>query len=469
MIGAIIGDLAAWTWKNDHDQFYPYLITDRAQLSAYGIAVLYAARENLHTSRRYDISGLVMDLNPDNGWIKYTGQWLMWQIVAAWMAEDNDDYPEAHGIPDFHSIDKEEYYAKTFITQIIKKLRAGISKTETFEAVHHFNNLIHTWHWKTPEGDDSILAHLFRAWDSFYRGFDLTSSLHNAMKWSGDRHLTAVLTGTFAGAMYGCDHILLKEKYTPEHYVPNYLRNDVMSILSRNAKDTPLLIHDMDTTAKRIRSFFPKNNALTNVERHHFTHVCNPYESIVFSNEEHSKILRAFYTDWDNRYGFYLDDGWVYSNRSGYLIGRFKLTFHSDGWRISELQNSGERVYKDLLIAICEALYSCGIGSYPIHNCEDIALSLKYFDGREDAPELRDTTKGKFWFGEKMFLTTKQDLNYWTSYAKDTRKKLTSAKRAKAKQLDDRSFGIVLYIETLFGKFCPFDDFKWIYDYGVLE
>ena len=37
------------------------------------------------------------------------------------------------------------------------------------------------------------------------------------------------------------------------------------------------------------------------------------------------RIVRAFYTDWDNRFGFYLDDGWVYVYRSFILLARFNL------------------------------------------------------------------------------------------------------------------------------------------------
>ena len=36
MIGAVIGDLAAWTWENDKESFYPKLISPKAKLSAYG-------------------------------------------------------------------------------------------------------------------------------------------------------------------------------------------------------------------------------------------------------------------------------------------------------------------------------------------------------------------------------------------------------------------------------------------------
>lgn len=43
MIGAIIGDLAAWTWENDHEKFYLSLISEKALLSEYGLSVLATA------------------------------------------------------------------------------------------------------------------------------------------------------------------------------------------------------------------------------------------------------------------------------------------------------------------------------------------------------------------------------------------------------------------------------------------
>ena len=58
-----------------------------------------------------------------------------------------------------------------------------------------------------------LLTYIFRAWDSFYRAFDYTSTIHNAMKWPGDKHLTASIAGAFADAMYGCEMSFIKKKY----------------------------------------------------------------------------------------------------------------------------------------------------------------------------------------------------------------------------------------------------------------
>ena len=44
MIGAFIGDLAAWTWHNDHDKFYPHLISDKAEKSVYSDVLLLTAK-----------------------------------------------------------------------------------------------------------------------------------------------------------------------------------------------------------------------------------------------------------------------------------------------------------------------------------------------------------------------------------------------------------------------------------------
>jgi hypothetical protein len=55
MLGAIIGDLAAWTWENNHGKFYPDLVSDNSQLSIYGRAMLGAASKALRPGSRNDL------------------------------------------------------------------------------------------------------------------------------------------------------------------------------------------------------------------------------------------------------------------------------------------------------------------------------------------------------------------------------------------------------------------------------
>ena len=72
------------------------------------------------------------------------------------------------------------------------------------------------------------------------------------------------------------------------------------------------------------------------------------------------RIVRAFYTDWDNRFGFYLDDGWVYVYRSFILLTRFKFKELHDGTcRIIHYQKSDESKQYDLDNAAIDcAMYS---------------------------------------------------------------------------------------------------------------
>ena len=74
-----------------------------------------------------------------------------------------------------------------------------------------------------------------------------------------------------------------------------------------------------------------------------------PLSDKVISKELKRRIIKAFYTDWENRFGFYLDDGWIYVYRSFVLLSRFKLKESSDGtYRIVQYQKSDESEQYDL-------------------------------------------------------------------------------------------------------------------------
>jgi len=50
MLGAIIGDLAAWTWEHDKEAFNKYLISENAKLSEYGATAIFTASSVLRNS-----------------------------------------------------------------------------------------------------------------------------------------------------------------------------------------------------------------------------------------------------------------------------------------------------------------------------------------------------------------------------------------------------------------------------------
>ena len=99
---------------------------------------------------------------------------------------------------------------------------------------------------------------------------------------------------------------------------------------------------------------------MTNVERHHWTNAKSKYKDMMMDNAYYQLLKKAFYTDWDNRYGFYLDDGWFYVYRSYVLICRFRVIKKSeDSFYIEQIQKGDEdNIYE---IALEEAFHSLDV------------------------------------------------------------------------------------------------------------
>lgn len=362
MIGALIGDIAAWTYEHDKDTFWKQLIPDGGrgtEPSMYGHALMRAASKNVLNVPGQDVSFIQesSEWNPKAN-LRFSGQWLMWQLMCAW--DDNKHNPV--GLEAHPSIDKEEGYTRMFVINLIRSLRAGKTKSEAYHSELSFEQLSKTWKWRTWQnviGTDheySLLTHIFRAWDSFYRGFDFTSSLHNAMKWDGDRHLIACLTGAFADAMYGSEQSFIKKKYAKDG--PTFHYNEILEIGERYGYHHAL-IHELAEISFYKRTFYPKNCALTNVELHNWIVYPNKFEDYRLEEHEKKQILKAGRTGWDNRYGIYLDDGWLYCYRSYSLLARFKLRFFegSHTYMIDDFQISGEHHISESINGVENALY----------------------------------------------------------------------------------------------------------------
>lgn len=144
--------------------------------------------------------------------------------------------------------------------------------------------------------------------------------------------------------MYGCEFNFLKKKYGGSSTIvyPASLEKDVWRIHEHQFKN---------------RFFFPKNSARTNVEKQTWSVFPNEFEGKMCTAERAERILKAFYTGWDDRYGFYLDDGWIYVYRSFVLIARFRLKKKGDSYTFVNVQRCLEK--PDCAeTAIREALYS---------------------------------------------------------------------------------------------------------------
>lgn len=99
------------------------------------------------------------------------------------------------------------------------------------------------------------------------------------MRMQGNKRLLGTLTGAIAEAMYGCRTYFIKKKFAkdgdnikdirlPEKIVARY-------------QDSIEKIHKQK---EGVRVFWAKNDARTNVEYHHFTHIPNPFKDKIISS-----------------------------------------------------------------------------------------------------------------------------------------------------------------------------------------
>lgn len=371
MLGAIIGDLAAWTWENNHEAFYPRLVSDNAKLSEYGLSVLAYApittRGDKPDWRIYgkDYNREVLTGNRDcadvsalwSRWIANDDPIIPYEvkrplvtaaiICAGWV--DNSRDVALDWVRGFHC-GKQEYYAAQ-LSEVIAKLHDGKTKKDAAEnlALPNFS---------APE----YLYYIRFAWNCFAKSWDFTSAIHNAIKCEGDKHLAAVLTGAIAEAMYGCRHLLLKKKYCSDGETIRLI--EFPRAISNSNAATFGFLHGF---TRQRRRFYPKNEALTNVEWHKWYEVENLYHG-AFTEDQYKRVLISAPTDWDCRYGLYLDNGWMYLYRSCHLVGRFTFEQNDRDWRIGHVQLSCEHPLLDFWLALdCALSEGCGYSNQVLH------------------------------------------------------------------------------------------------------
>ncbi len=90
----------------------------------------------------------------------------------------------------------------------------------------------------------------------------------------------------------------------------------------------------------------------------------------------------------------------------------------------------------------------------------------KYFNGElEMPPKWKHKVKGNFWYGEMMFCKGHLNIEKLTKDAEQLKKKLKGEKLSFANQFTSEQFALIIYIETLYGKWNPYDSLEWILDY----
>lgn len=327
MLGAIVGDLAAWTYENNKERFFSSLTTKEALLSPFGKTAYETAVWSLDRKE-----GELIHLCPEKHWGPLVhADNLIRCATLAWTTDLPFNLFESNY--DIFYDDKEGLYAGRIIVELISGLHHGKAKKDVL--LHGmgetFQSLKSGWKWKIIKPDQGLLIYLMRAWDCFEKAWDFTSAIHNAARWENvDRHLLCCLTGALAEAMYGCEFNFLKKKYGGSSTIeyPEVLTKNIQRIVDYQFSN---------------RFFFPKNSALTNVERQVWSGYSSKFEGMAINTEQLDRILRAFYTGWEARYGFYLDDGWIYTYRSHVLIARFRIKQNGASFSISDVQRSQEK------------------------------------------------------------------------------------------------------------------------------
>lgn len=354
MIGAVIGDLAAWTWEHDRNYFYEKLVSPAAMISVYGLLPI-AMWPIIHDENSilkhhlYKTCGKALAHSRAAGFEVPEG-WQRWGLtdydkaipfdlkVALIMSAviDSGNFSEKRQRElqwsSFFHGGKQEVYASMMMT-VLRRLNEGATKDEAIVDIpeiivnYYPTNIGYKWH--------DLLEYTTFSWRCFYYSWDFTSALHNAAKCTANRHLAMMLTGAFAEAMYGSGYSMTKMKYGG-----NYEQIEFPPSLPENLTDQ---FREIRLSEYNNRHFFKKNDALTNVEKHTWIDVDNPYSDKVIDQGFKKTMMRAYATDWDNRYGIYLDNGWFYIYRSHYLLLRYKLTAHTDNtYRITNLQISND-------------------------------------------------------------------------------------------------------------------------------
>lgn len=490
MIGGIIGDLAASTYLRDKNTFYCQLFDISATLSEFGIAILASAKylyDNPRSGqagnqeeftrilssylssankRISDITDLYNSEILSQGDYKTilprrSGTLLCELAVAGWfMDSDEDRWTDVVAI--FEPWEKEEGYARILMPKMIRLLRSGYTKDETYQMLNPvFKDVRHHWDWRNGT---STLCLLMRAWNCFYNSFDFGSAIHNAVRDMPENpRLMASVTGMIASAMYGHGYYYIKQKYSGGQLNQRFLQIPERIATAYMDEFRVIRVHE-----KWQHIFFKKNDALTNVERLHFMPIQSRYEGHVITAEQRRRILRAFVTGWEDRFGFYLDNGFVYLYRSHYLLGRFKII------------PCGEDSFRSVNVSYTQEFPS-GLNfdeclECAMHSADSECLqSFRYYrfswGNPTDSvnPYPKDDRRAMFWDLEKQFYETA--MSRWDEWIKSSRESLRhiSDKRLinHAKVLGRESFAILFYIEMVVGKFNPYDPCDWVTEYGM--
>lgn len=304
MIGTILGDLAACRYENGE-----------AELSPLGKVAMSTALQVIEYSNAFIVPSVNKYCSHQDSLIHRENAVKVCQV--AWSA----GMVSFGGSPTdtmFYD-DKAGMYFYWIMGSVLDALIHGCSKREALntDGGKYLAGVASSGLNKSHAED--LLGYAANAWTCFSNAWDFKSAIDNALKWNcKDRHLLCCLTGALADAMYGCESVL--DEMVPEKYRP-----DLARIFSYQFEH---------------RHFFPKASAAVAVKKNHFAPAETKVDGMFVSTRLKDLFLRSREKSSGDKYGFFLDNGWVYSYMAGgNVIGRFRFEEGLfDTWRIIDVQ-----------------------------------------------------------------------------------------------------------------------------------
>lgn len=375
MLGAIIGDLAASQWQLDTNDFYKYLITDKVlKPTEYGVEVMYLAKDIVE-KKPIDLSFYSYALTPPvSQGLMYSRKIMDWYlddfkkfpfnrvrgvlaITAGMIGWTSDSFAEIENRLtqlNVFGLEKDDWYAIHIMAQAVFELKIFNSKKKISSSEDMFYGPLSSW----DTNKMGLLADVTRAWKCFESSFDFTSAIHNAVKSKINPHLTAVLTGMFAEAMYGCRYVLLKSRYTG--LIGYHHEIQIPENIGRHIYGFDLFTKSMLEYNKTLKIAHRKNNSETDVEIHKWVDTINAYEEIHLTDEQMDRIFYGFSTDAENPYGFFQEEGRFYLYGNGRVYARFYISDERFWNRIVGFQTTGnvEESHYAMNIALHSVIHS---------------------------------------------------------------------------------------------------------------
>ena len=142
----------------------------------------------------------------------------------------------------------------------------------------------------------------------------------------------------------------------------------------------------------------------------------------------------------------------------------------------SAVKNEELRTYSEFMKAIEDFRQYYGLMPFDIKQIDQYlwqlgkwyfnqyGLSYKYYNREDENPYPPDDIRNRFWDGEMMFvknIVARNKEGEWKLKGKEILKNASDQTKQFAGKFTPEQFGMILYINELYARHIPFDDFSW--------